>query len=337
MEKIKHLLEKAKNSMKQIKLSTLLTKNVLIIVLFVLIIVFTIIQPRFFSGKNFSNILFQNSYMIVAVCGVSIIMISGGTDLSVAFEIALSGVIMAVAMMWWGLPIFVAIILGLITAAILGAFNGILSITLKIHPMMITLATMTIFKGITYLITKSQAIYNLPDSFKFIGQGSFLGIPVAFYITVVIFILTSIFLHKTYFGRHIYAVGSNFQASRLAGINVGRVKVIAFAIGGLLIGVATVLLLARTGSASAGMATGAEFNAITACVLGGISLKGGEGKPWGAVIGVLILGVLANGMQLIGFDLNAQYIAKGVLLIMAIGFDTYQRSLNKIKVKVATQ
>jgi ribose/xylose/arabinose/galactoside ABC-type transport system permease subunit len=236
--------------------------------------------------------------------------------------------------MWWGLSIPFSILLGLIVAVVLGVINGLLSITLKIHPMMITLATMTIFKGVTFLITKSQSIFNLPDSFKFIGQGSFIGIPVAFWITIVVFIFTSLLLHKTYFGRHVYAVGSNFQASHLAGINVGLVKVLAFAIGGFLIGIATVLMLARTGSANANMATGAEFNAITACVLGGISLKGGEGKPWGAVIGVLILGVLANGMQLVGFDLNAQYIAKGVLLIMAIGFDTYQRSRNAVKVKV---
>ena len=316
------------------KIISMLSKNVLFIVLLVLILVFTILQPVFFSGRNFSNILQQNSYLIVAVCGVAIIMISGGTDLSVAYEIALAGVIMAAGMMWWGLSIPVSVLLGVITAIVLGAFNGILSIKLKIHPMMITLATMTIFKGITFLITESQSIYNLPASFKYIGQGSILGIPIAFLITILVFIFTSFLLHKTYFGRHVYAVGSNFQASHLAGINVGLVKVLAFSIGGFLIGISTILLLARTGSGSANMALGAEFNAITACVLGGISLKGGEGKPWGAVIGVLILGVLANGMQLIGFDLNAQYIAKGILLIMAIGFDTYQRSHNMVKAKI---
>lgn len=310
-------------------MKNIVRKNVLVVVLLFLVLLFTVMQPAFFSSRNFSNILLQNSYMIIVACGVSIIMISGGTDLSVAFEIALSGVIMAAGMQWWGFSIIVSVLLGVIISIILGLLNGFLSIKLKIHPMMTTLATMTIFRGITYLISNSQAIFNLPDSFKYVGQASWMGIPIPAIITTVIVILTILLLNKTYFGRYVYAVGSNPGATELTGINVGFIKVMAFGIGGFLIGIATILLLARTGSASAGMATGAEFNAITACVLGGIALKGGEGTAFGAVVGVLILGVLANGMQLIGFDLNAQYIAKGLLLLFAIGFDTYQRDKGK--------
>lgn len=308
-----------------------ISKNVLFLVLMLLVIVFSSIQPLFFSTQNFINILLQNSYLIVVSCGVSIIMISGGTDLSVSYEIALGAVVMAAGMMWWGLPIFVSVLLGLVVAVLLGIINGLLSVFLKIHSMITTLATMTIFQGVAYIITKNQSIFNLPAEFKVIGQGFILGVPNTFLIAVLVFLMTHFIMNFTYYGRYIYAVGSNFQAAQLSGINVRYIKVLAFATGGFIIGIGTILLLSRTGSANATFAAGTEFNAITAAVLGGISLKGGEGKVGGVFIGVLILGVLANGMQLIGFDLNAQYIAKGTLLLLAIGFDTYQRSESRVK------
>lgn len=310
----------------------LLSNAILVIVLLVSVGVFTAIQPLFLSITNLRNILMQNSYMIVAVAGVTMIMISGGTDLSVSYEMALSSILMAMGMMWWGLPIWLSIVIGIVAAFLMGALNGYLSVKLNIHSMMITLATMTIFSGIAFIITDSQTIFNLPDSFKFIGQGFIayeqIGavIPVPVVIMIFVVAIVSFVMNKTYFGRFMYAVGSNPEAARLAGINVAGTRVLVFAIGGLLIGLASVMLLGRAGSASPVMASGAEFNAITACVLGGIKLKGGEGKLWGSVIGVLILGVLANGMQLIGLGIYPQYIAKGVILIAAIGFDTYQKS-----------
>lgn len=322
-----------KSRIKELFSEGFLSKNVLFIVFVLLIAVFSLIQPLFFSPQNFVNIVLQNSYLIVVSCGVAIIMISGGTDLSVSYEIALGAVIMAAGMMWWDLPVFVSIVLGVLVTIFLGIINGLLSVYLKIHSMIITLATMTIFQGVAYLITKNQSIFNLPSEFKTIGQGFLLGVPNTFIIALIVFALTYFFLNYTYHGRYIYAVGSNFQAAQLSGINVKYIKVLAFAIGGLIIGIGTILLLSRTGSANATFAVGTEFNAITAAVLGGISLKGGEGKVGGVFFGVLILGVLSNGMQLIGFDLNAQYIAKGALLLLAIGFDTYQRSEVKVKPK----
>ena len=266
------------------------------------------------------------------VAGVSLIMISGGTDLSVAYEMSLSAIVIAAAVMWWNIPLVIAVILGVLTATILGLINGSLSVRFKIHPMMITLATMTIFKGVAYLITKSQSIFNLPASLKYLGQGRILDyIPVSLFAMIIVVFIVSLLLNKTYLGRYTYAVGSNPEAARLAGINVGLTKTIVFGIGGFLIGIGSVVLLGRAGSANVLMAQGAEFDAITACVLGGIALKGGEGKLWGAITGVFILGILANGMQLLGLDLNAQYIAKGILLISAIGFDTYQKSKMHVK------
>ncbi|GHV42141.1 sugar ABC transporter permease [Spirochaetia bacterium] len=307
-------------------ISGILNRYVLVLVLVLCVVVFSLIRPVFLSPGNLVNILLQNSYLVIATVGVALIMISGGTDLSVSYEIALSGVLMAIAMMWWKLPIGVAVVLGIVISIIASTINGLLSIKLNIHPMMTTLATMMVFQGIVYIITGSQSIYNLPSGFKFLGQGFVGPVPFSFIIMVIMVALASFLLNKTYLGRYTYAIGSNADASRLAGINVGLVKVGIFAIGGFIMGISTMILLARAGSATPSMALGTEFNCITACVLGGISLKGGEGKLWGAVIGVFILGVLANGMQLIGLGIYPQYIAKGIILLASIGFDTYQKS-----------
>jgi len=308
------------------------TKYALFVVFVVLFLFFSLASPYFFDVYNFSNIISQNAHLVIVVCGVALIMISGGTDLSVAYEMSLSAIVIAAGVMWWNIPLVIAIILGLITAVILGLINGSLSVRFKIHPMMITLATMTIFKGVAYLITKSQSIFNLPQPLKYLGQGRILEhIPVSLFIMIFVIVIVSLLLNKTYLGRYTYAVGSNPEAARLAGINVGFTKILIFGIGGFLIGIGSVILLGRAGSANVLMASGAEFDAITACVLGGIALRGGEGKLWGAVTGVFILGILSNGMQLLGLDLNAQYIAKGVLLIAAIGFDTYQKSKLHVK------
>lgn len=308
------------------------TKYALFVVFVVIFIFFSIASPYFFNLYNFSNIISQNAHLVIVVCGVALIMISGGTDLSVAYELSLSAIIIAAGIMWWNIPIIIAVILGLLTATILGLINGALSVRFRIHPMMITLATMTIYKGIAYLISKNESIFNLPNSLKYVGQGRiFQLIPVSLFVMILIIAIVSLLLNKTYLGRYTYAVGSNPEAARLAGINVGLTKTIVFGIGGFIIGIGTIVLLGRAGSANVLMASGAEFDAITACVLGGIALKGGEGKLWGAVTGVFILGILSNGMQLLGLDLNAQYIAKGVLLIAAIGFDTYQKSKIHLK------
>lgn len=308
------------------------SKYALFIVLAIVFIFFSIASPYFFNVGNFSNIISQNAHLVIVVAGVSMIMISGGTDLSVSYEMSLAAIIIAAGAMWWNIPLIIAIGLGIIVAVILGLINGYLSVRFRIHPMMITLATMTIYKGIAYLITKSQSIFNLPEPLKFIGQGRIFNVvPVSFFLMIVVVLVVNTLLNKTYLGRFTYAVGSNPEAARLAGINVGLTKIAVFGIGGFLIGIGAVVLLGRAGSASVLMASGAEFDAITACVLGGIALRGGEGKVGGAVTGVFILGVLGNGMQLLGLDLNAQYIAKGLLLIAAIGFDTYQKSKIHLK------
>ena len=196
--------------------------------------------------------------------------------------------------------------------------------------MIVTLATMTMFQGISFLISGSQAIYNLKPEFKFIGQGYIGPVSVPVLIAVVICVIVHIMLKKTYFGRYIYAAGGNPEASRLAGINVKNVKLIVFMLCGILCAVAAIMMIGRAGSANSSTGATAMFNAITACVIGGVSFIGGEGDVKGMVVGVLILGVLSNGMQLIGMGIYVQYVVKGIILLLAIGYDTYQK---KAKVK----
>ena len=283
----------------------------LVIVLFVLLLLFYCFAPKFMTIENIKNILVQNAYIIVSSIGMAFVIIGGGIDLSVGYQISLVGVITTISIQWFHLPVWCSVLIGLMIGTLLGAINGFLSVKLQVHPMVITLATMAIYQGISYIITNSNSIYGLPDSFKFIGQGKILGIPVSIIITVIVLIGATFFLSKTYPGRYIYALGGNGEAARLSGVNTSAMRVISFAI---------------CGSMNSSVGAGTEFTCITAAVLGGVSMAGGEGKVWKVCVGAIILGVLSNGMQFVGLGVYPQYVAKGIILMAAISFDTYQKT-----------
>jgi ribose transport system permease protein len=306
-------------------LSYFIQKYTMLIVFVALVAVFSLIKHEFFSITNFKNILTQQAYVIIASMGLAFIMISGGMDLSVGYQMSLVGVITSISMMWAHLPVAVSVLIGLVTGVVLGMFNGFATIKLKVHPLIVTLGTMTIFEGVSYIISHSNPIFNLPVSFKFLGQGQVFGVPVCVLIMIVIVLIASFILNKTYFGRYVYALGSNEEAAHLAGVNVNFIKIVIFAICGLFVAISSILLTARSGSATSAIGVGTEFTCMTAAVLGGVSFKGGSGKVSGVVIGVLILGVLSSGMQIIGLGTYPQYIAKGVVLLAAIGLDNYQK------------
>ncbi len=317
------------------KVKAILKANVMLIILILLLIVFGIMNPNFLTFKNLMNICTQNAYFVIASIGVAMIMISGGTDLSVGQIISVVGVSIAIFMQKWGLPVPVAIILGLVLGGVLGCFNGFVANLLKIHPMIVTLATMTMFQGISYTISGSQSFFNFADSYKNIGQGYVGPISIPVILAIVIALAAHFVLEKTCFGRFIYATGGNGEAARLAGINTKRIRMIVFSLGGVLFAISAVILTSRGGSANSTIGPGTEFDAITACVLGGVSFIGGEGKVKGVIIGCLILGVLSNGMQLIGMGVYVQYIVKGIILMLSIGYDTLQKSAKVKKVASA--
>ncbi len=311
----------------------LLKKYVIFFVLIGLMILFSILTPYFLTVQNITNIFVQQSYVIIAAVGLAFVMIGGGMDLSIGWQMSLVGVVTATLMKNVGLPVPIAVLIGCMLGVVLGLFNGFMAITLKVHPLIVTLGTLTAYQGLSYIAANQSVILNLPPSFKYLGQGYVFGfIPVGVILMLIVVGTGSFILNKTYFGRYVYANGSNEEAAHLAGINVRKTRLMIFALCGFFVALASMVLFARTGSAAPSTGPGTEFTCMTAAVLGGVSFKGGEGKMWGVVTGVLILGILSNGMQLIGMGTYAQFIVRGGVLLAAVGFDTYQKaSAAKVK------
>lgn len=289
------------------------------ILLVILLILFAILSDSFFTARNLVNVLVQNVHVAVCTSAVFIIMVSGGCDLSIGYQMAVAAVLATKAISTGALSVPVAIILAILICMVLGAFNGVMAQVLNSHTMIVTLGTMAVFQGIAYLITDSKTIHNLPKSYMYIGQGRLFGwLPLNIIIAVVIIVVVAVIMGRTTIGRKVFAAGDNPEAARLAGLNVRRIKILAFTFAGLLVGISAILFSSRNGYADASTGTGIEFTGITACVLSGVALKGGEGTLWKAIVAVYVLGVLSNGMQLIGLGTYPQYIAKGALMLFSL-------------------
>ena len=286
---------------------------------------------RAYITGNLLNILRQISMFGIVVVGYTMVMISGGCDMSVGGQLALCGMFAATLNVTYGLPTFVVVILTLMLGALFGLINGLLMNVFNIMPLIVTLGTMLFFQGASYIISGGVAIFGLSDSFKFIGQGYLGFVPLPIVILLVIGMLGYIVLHKTYFGRQIYAMGGNPEAARLAGVNIKKYRLAVFTITGILAAVAGIIMAARTGSAQPSAGASYPFDCMTAVVLGGVSFAGGSGSMLGAMMGVIIIGVLNNGMQLVGMDSNMINCVKGIVLLIAIGIDSVQRTGKKAK------
>lgn len=289
------------------------------ILLLLLVLAFSLLSPNFFTSRNLVNILVQNVHVAVCSCAVMMIMVSGGCDLSIGYQMSVAAVLITKYLSNGVLSVPVAIILGILLCMLLGAFNGVMSLVLKSHTMIVTLGTMAIFQGISYLISNSKTFHNLPKSYMYIGQGRLFGwLPLNVVIMVIIVVVMALIMSKTSMGRKIYACGDNPEAARLAGLNVAKVKILVFTFAGLLVGISAVLISARAGSGDSSTGTGIEFTGITACVLAGVALKGGEGTLWKVIVAVFVLGVLSNGMQLIGLGAYPQHIARGIIMLVSL-------------------
>jgi ribose/xylose/arabinose/galactoside ABC-type transport system permease subunit len=286
--------------------------------LLLLMVFFATLSPKFFTFFNLRNILIQNVHVAIVTMAVAVIMISGGVDLSLGYQISIVSVIVSMLIAIYHVPFVLAIIFGISICVILSSLNGFLMLTLKSHSMIITLGTMAIYQGVSCTISNAKSFFGFPHVFLFIGQGSFSGMPVNIIILLVIFTVVITIMSRTFIGKFVYAVGDNPETAWLSGIRVSKVKLLSFTFSGLLTGIAAVLLVSRTGSGDSAMGLGLEFTGITACVLGGVSLKGGEGQIWKTIIAVYILGVLSNGMQMIGLGAYPQYIAKGTVMLISI-------------------
>lgn len=285
-----------------------------------LFIVMSIASNRFLSFGNLSNIALQTSINALLAIGMTFVILTGGIDLSVGAILALSGASTA-GLMIHGFSPFIASIIGLLVGVIAGLMNGLLVGYGKLAAFIATLGTMTLFRGFTEIYTHGTPIFNLPVSFMNLGTGTTAGIPNPVWIMIIAIVIGWIFLNRMTAGRKIYAVGGNEDAAFLAGVPVKRYLVLVYVISGFLASLAGIILTSRLGSAEPTAGTGYELDAITAVVLGGTSLLGGEGTLIGTIIGALILGVINNGLNLLNVNAFYQDAVKGIIILIAIMLD----------------
>ena len=290
--------------------------------LLLLIIVITAMNPSFLTASNILNVLRQVSISALIAFGMTFVILTRGIDLSVGSTLALTGAVAATLLASGTDPILAmgaALLLGLT----LGAINGLIITKGRVAPFIATLATMTIYRGLTLVYTDGRPVSGLGDSvaFQMMGKGYMLGIPVPVVTTILAFAALYFILHHTTFGRRVYAVGGNEEASKLSGINIDRIKIGVYAITGLLAAVSALILTSRLNSAQPTAGESYELDAIAAVVLGGTSLNGGRGWIFGTLVGALIIGVLNNGMNLIGVSSFFQLVVKGVVILLAVLLD----------------
>jgi ribose/xylose/arabinose/galactoside ABC-type transport system permease subunit len=295
-------------------------------------VVMSIVSDRFFTTSNIYNIIAQSSVVGIAAVGGTLVIITGGIDLSVGSSLGISGIFAALSMQA-GFGPFVGIIVAVLVAALVGAFNGASITLLKLAPFIVTLAVLGMARGLTLQVSQGQSLYNLPTGFTFLGGGTIAGVPLSAVVTVVVFILGHLLLTQTTFGHRVFAVGGNKEAARLAGINTNRVVFFVYVIAGLCVGVASIILVGRLGSATPTGGAGAELQVIAAVVIGGTSLQGGKGSMLGTLVGVLLIGVINNGLTLLNVSPFFVQFIQGALIFVAVVLDAVNtRRLSRLRV-----
>ena len=308
--------------------------NLGILIALAAMVLFLYIWPTthntFLTRTNIFNVLRQSASNLMLACGMTMVIILGGIDLSVGSIIAMSGVFAAGAVVWGGMPEIVGIVIGILSGLVFGLFNGFIIANTKIPPFIVTLASMNIAKGIAQVYSGGKPIRCMTDPWKFLGAGYVGPIPTPVITMFIVFIIAVFLLNRTKIGRHIYAVGGNDRAAEFSGINIAKVKFVVFAFSGIMAGLAGVTIASRLYSGTCTSGDGAEMDAIAAVVVGGTSMAGGSGKLGGTLIGVLIIGILNNGLNLMGINSNWQYIVKGAVILLAVYVD-FLRSSKRAK------
>jgi ribose transport system permease protein len=292
----------------------------ILIVLVTLTVLMAAIAPNFASVDNLLNIARSISINAILAAGLTFVILTAGIDLSVGSIMAVSGVA-SVMIAMAGVPAPLAILIGIAAGAAAGFFNGALTAYLGLAAFIITLGTMTLLRGLAFTMTDGQPIVSNTLNFRDIGNGYFAGIPVPVVVMALVYAAAWFALERTRFGRHVYAVGGNAEAARLAGINVKRVTTAVYVIAGACAGLAGVIFAARVVSAQPTAGTGYELDAIAAVVLGGTSLMGGRGRILGTLVGSVILGVLSTGLILMNVPFFTQLLIKGAVIILAVAID----------------
>jgi ribose transport system permease protein len=292
-----------------------------LLVFFVLCGVLSVMTPYFLTVSNLLNVAQQTTINAVIAVGLTFVIISGGIDLSVGSIVAFAGVVMASALQHgWPLPL--ALLAGLGVGALSGLVNGLLVTFGRLPPFIATLGTMSVARGCALLYTDGRPVSGFSEGFRAIATGQFLGVPMPVWIMLAVYAVAHFLLRRTKFGRYVYAIGGNEEASLLSGVPVTLYKNAIYVVGGVLAAVGAILLTARLNSAQPIAGINYELDAIAATVIGGTSLMGGQGSIVGTLIGALIMGVLRNGLNLLGVSSFFQQVVIGSVIILAVLLDT---------------
>jgi ribose/xylose/arabinose/galactoside ABC-type transport system permease subunit len=298
-----------------------------LLILVLMVLVLSLATSKFATPGNILNILKQVSVMATISCGLTLVVISGALDLSVGSMFSLLGV---VAVSLQTRSVTAAILGTILLAIVLGLFNGFVVSAFDVNSIIVTLGSLSIFSGIGLLYSNGGLMLAKPNTpYSLITKGEFAGVPINVFIFIVIAIIYQFVLRKTSFGRKLVYVGTNQNAARIAGIRVGMVRGLAFVISGFSVAIASIILSARLLSASPTSGVGFEFDAVTAVVIGGVSLQGGKGSILNTIVGVLLLAVIINALTLYNVPFAFQNIVKGLLIVVAVAFDTRMRLIRE--------
>ncbi len=295
-----------------------------VLIAFAIMLIFLSFATKtFLTPKNLINVVRQVSVNGIIAVGMMLVLLTGGIDLSVGSVVALSGVVAASFAQSGTYPIIVPVAMGLLVGVLVGAVNGFLIVRVKIVPFIATMGMLSMARGVALVYSNGRPISNLSDSFRFIGSGSLLNaLPVISLIMLACFVVGYVVMNKTRFGRYVYAIGGNEKASRVSGLKVDQVKYLVYMLSAVFASLAGVVLAARINAGSPASGEGYELDAIAAVVIGGTSLSGGVGTIWGTLLGVLIVGVLNNGLDLLNVSSYYQLITKGAIIVLAVAMDT---------------
>jgi ribose/xylose/arabinose/galactoside ABC-type transport system permease subunit len=282
-------------------------------------------NPAFISLPNLLNMLRATSYLFIVGVGMTFVLCGRGLDLSVGSQMGLSGIILGMLMVWWNVPVWASILIALVAGVAAGAINGFLITVLRIPPFITTLATFYSYRGILQGITKAAPIGPMPQGFKILGQGSFLGITFVIWFMFILLLGATFVLRKMKYGRYTLAMGGNVESTRLAGVNTNRLTFSLYVMTGVLAVVTSIFFNSRFSSVQTGTGTGMELQAIAACIIGGVSLFGGSGSVVGTLIGCMFLTVLENGMIMAHVSGYWQQAVLGLIIIIAIVIDLIRK------------
>ena len=304
--------------MKDTKRTKALISEYFIFVIFIaLVIVLTCLKPSFIQPGNLVNILKQASINGILAFGMMFVIIAGGFDMSVGSTVAFTGVL--AAMLGQGqYPLIVPLLVAMLAGLAVGVVNGVGVAVGDLPPIIMTLGTMTAVRGLALLISNGKPVIGISAEYKAIAASSVLGVPMLAVFLVVVILICSFVLAKTVYGRRVYACGGNLLAARVSGINTTKIRISTFAIAGLLAGLSGFLMTSRVTIGQPNAAESYEMDAITACVVGGVSMSGGVGKSWGVVVGCLLITVIANGLDIMGVSSHWQKIVKGAIIVLAV-------------------